>query len=339
MRIAYVADPKTGNGFYRGIGPMTALQQVRGHHVREVPINLGDPPLAAVRDVDVLHIHRYAEEGAVSLARTAKAHGAAVVWDNDDDIGSVPKGTPGYRRQGGMMWERRLAGMRRIFQLADLVTAPSAPLAARLREYGARHAEVIENHVADQWVLRTRPPREGVTIGWIAGLEHQIDAERLPIRETLQRLLDERPEVRVVSFGLGLGLRDERYRHVSVVPLLRLTEEAGVFDVGIAPLSDIAMNRARSNIKLKEYAAAGACWLASPIGPYVGHGEKQGGRLVPDDGWYDALARLLDKPRERAKLTKRAGKWVAGETLSKAARVWEARFEEAIARSRRAAAA
>jgi glycosyltransferase involved in cell wall biosynthesis len=339
MRIAYVADPATGNGFYRGVGPMTALAQCRGHQVRPVSINDGDPPLAAVRDVDVLHIHRYAEPGAVGLAREAKAHGAAIVWDNDDDLGSVPKNTPGYRRQGGMMWERRLAGMKKIFELADLVTAPSRTLVERLSEYGASHVEMIENHVPDQFVLRSRPPRDGVTIGWIAGLEHQLDVERIPIVAVLQRLLDERPEVRVVSFGLGLGLRGDRYRHVDVVALMELTRAAATFDVGIAPLSDIAMNRARSNIKLKEYAAAGACWLASPVGPYIGLGEQQGGRLVPDDGWHDALARLLDKPRERAKLTKRAGKWVAGETLSKNARTWEARFEEAIARARAGSAA
>jgi glycosyltransferase involved in cell wall biosynthesis len=339
MRIAFVADPRTGNGFYRGAGPMTALAQCRGHQVRFVSINEGDPSLAAVRDVDVLHIHRYAEPGAIGLAREAKAHGAAIAWDNDDDMGSVPKSTPGYRRQGGMMWERRLAGMKKIFEIADLVTAPSGALVERLREYGAPHAEVIENHVPDQFVLRSRPPRDGVTIGWIAGLEHQLDVERVPVRDALQRLLDERPEVRVVSFGLGLGLRSDRYRHVDVVPLLELTRAAGTFDVGIAPLSDIAMNRARSNIKLKEYAAAGACWLASPIGPYAGLGEKQGGRLVPDDGWHDALARLLDKPRERAKLAKRAGRWVAGETLSKNARTWEKRFEEAIGRAQAGAAA
>lgn len=339
MRIAYAADPRTGNGFYRGVGPMAALEQVRGHQVTPISLEGGDPQLAAVRGIDVLHIHRYGEPGAVRLAREAKAQGAAVVWDNDDDMGSVPKGTPGYRRQGGMMWERRLAGMRKIFQIADLVTTPSRALAERLREYGAPHAEVVENHVPDEFVLRSRPPREGVTIGWIAGLEHQLDVERIPLRATLQRLLDERPEVRVVSFGLGLGLRGERYRHVDVVRLFDLTRAAAVFDVGIAPLSDIAMNRARSNIKLKEYAAAGACWLASPIGPYVGHGEKQGGRLVSDEDWHDALARLIEKPRERAKLTKRAGKWVAGETLSKHAAEWEARFEEAIARSRRTTAA
>ena len=338
MRVAYVADPRSGNGFYRGIGPMTALEQ-RGHAVRHVPINEGRPPLEAVRDVDVLLIHRYAEPGAVGLAREAKARGAAIAWDNDDDLGSVPKGTPAYRKQGGMMWERRLAGMRRIFAFADLVTAPSRGLVERLRGYGAPHAQVVENHVPDAFVQRSRPPREGVTIGWIAGLEHRMDAESIPIRETLQRLLDERPEVRVTSFGLGLGLRGERYRHVDVVPLLELTRAAAAFDVGIAPLSDHAMNRARSNVKLKEYAAAGVPWLASPIGPYVGHGEKQGGRLVADGDWHDALARLIEKPRERAKLAKRAGRWVAGETLSKQAGGWEACFEQAIARARAGAAA
>jgi hypothetical protein len=99
------------------------------------------------------------------------------------------------------------------------------------------------------------------------------------------------------------------------------------------------MNRARSNIKLKEYAAAGACWLASPIGPYAGLGEKQGGRLVADDDWYPALLRLVEKPRERAKLAKRAAKWVETETLSHNIGVWETCFEQAIARARAGSAA
>jgi hypothetical protein len=184
----------------------------------------------------------------------------------------------------------------------------------------------------------TAPFWLGVEIGWIAGLEHQVDVEAIPIRAALQRVLEERPEVRVTSFGLGLGLPRDRYRHVNVVNLMELTRTAGTFDIGIAPLSDIAMNRARSNVKLKEYSAAGACWLASPIGPYAGMGEKQGGRLVADDRWHEELVRLLDKPRDRAKLAKRAGKWVVGETLSKQMRTWESRLQAAVARARTATA-
>jgi hypothetical protein len=339
VRIAYLANPTMGNGFYRGIGPMTALAQCRGHVVRQLSIDEDRSQVAAVRDVDVLHIHRFADERALLLACEAKAAGAAIVWDNDDDMGSVPKGTPAYRIHGGVRWEQRLSWMKRIFRLADLVTAPSRTLAERLRELGAPHVAVIENHVPDQF-LHTRPrPRAGVTIGWIAGLEHQLDVERIPIVAVLRRLLDEREDVRVVTFGLGLGLRDARYRGIDVVPLLELADEAAAFDIGIAPLADLEFNRSRSSIKLKEYAAAGAIWLASPIGPYVGLGEKQGGRLVPDDRWYDELLRLIDKPRERTKLAKRARKWVAGETLSKHAADWEARFEQAIARARASSAA
>ncbi|MGB2711011.1 MAG: glycosyltransferase, partial [Conexibacter sp.] len=337
MRIAYLAEPDSGNGFYRGIGPMTALEQCRGHSVRRLSTDEDRPPLADVRNVDVLHVHRYCDERALRLIREAKAHGAALVWDNDDDITAVPKGTPAYRFFGGMQGERRRAGMKRIFGVADLVTAPSRVLAERLRAAGAPRAEVIENQLPDQFLKVDRRPHRGVTIGWIAGLEHQLDAERIPIRATLQRLLDEREDVNVVTFGLRLGLRSERYRAVDVVPLFELTQEAAAFDIGIAPLADIDLSRARSNIKLKEYAAAGAPWLASPIGPYAGMGEKQGGRLVADDGWHEQLTRLIDKPRERRKLAKRATKWVAGETLTKHAADWEAKLAAAVERARAAA--
>ncbi len=224
MRIAYLANPTMSGGFYRAIGPMTALAQVRGHMVRALSTDDERPPLAAVRDVDVLHIHRFADERAQLLAREAKAAGAAVVWDNDDDMGSVPKGTPAYRVHGGVRWEQRLTGMRKIFRLADLVTAPSRTLVERLRALGAPHAEVIENHVPDQFLHARSRPHTGITIGWIAGLEHQLDTERIPIVSVLQQLLDERDDVNVLTFGLGLGLRSERYRSIDVVPLLELRE-------------------------------------------------------------------------------------------------------------------
>jgi len=339
MRIAYLSDRISGNGFYRGTGPMTALEQLRGHDVRQLPLDEDRPPLAGVRDVDVLYVHRFCDERALKLVREAKEHGAAVVWDNDDDMGASPKKSISYRAFGGVNWERRLQAMRRIFRLTDLVTAPSRVLAGRLAEAGAAHTAVVENHLPDQFLDVERRPHDGVTIGWIAGLEHQVDAEQLPIRAVLQRLLDERGDVNVVTIGLGLGLRSERYRHIDVAPLFELTQEAAAFDVGIAPIADIDLNRARSNVKLKEYAAGGGAWLASPIGPYAGMGEKQGGRLVPDDRWHEELARLVDKPRERRKLAKRASKWVTGETLTAHVGDWEERFGEALERARAAAVA
>ncbi|HEX5146004.1 MAG TPA: glycosyltransferase family 4 protein [Conexibacter sp.] len=336
MRIAYLADLTSANGYYRAIGPMEALER-RGHQVYNVPTADPRGAAAAMPGIDVLHVHRFVEPPVQELVRAARAAGTVVVWDNDDDMGSVPKGTAAYQHTGGINWERRLASMRRLFRDVTLVTSPSAVLAQRLGELGAARTAVIENFVPDEFVQATPEPHDGVVIGWIAGLEHQLDAERMPIRAVLERLLEERPEVRVVTLGLRLGLKSPRYENRKHIPLLELAQQAAAFDVAIAPILDLDFNRSRSNVKLKEYAAAGVPWLASPVGPYAELGEKHGGRLVPDDGWHAALTQLIDRPRERRKLAKRGRRWAAGQTITKNAERWEACLGEVVARARAAA--
>jgi glycosyltransferase involved in cell wall biosynthesis len=115
-----------------------------------------------------------------------------------------------------------------------------------------------------------------------------------------------------------------------------LTANCADFDVGIAPLADVDFNRARSNIKVKEYAAAGVPWLASPIGPYMGLGEREGGRLVADDQWHEHLVRLIDKPRARRKLAKRASAWATAHTVGKHADKWERALSGALEHARAA---
>lgn len=331
MQIAYLAASDTGNGFYRGTAPMMALE-LRGHRVVRLPTE-GALPGGVLDSIDLLHVHRFADDRTLKLARAAKERGAAVVWDNDDDVGGIPRGTVAYSRYGGANWERRRVAMRRIFAHADLVTAPSAHLAQRLADDGATRTAVVENYPPDVFRQRDSRPHAGVVVGWIAGKEHAFDAEQLDLRAVCERLLADVPELRLHTFGARLGAPSERYVHVDVVPLLRLTEEATAFDIGIAPLADAGMNRARSNIKLKEYAAAGLPWLASPIGPYAGMGEQQGGRLVADDRWYEEIRRLVEKARDRRKLQKRAVKWVEGETLERNAHRWEELFLDAAERA------
>jgi glycosyltransferase involved in cell wall biosynthesis len=334
MRIAYLGEPSSGNGFYRSLGPMAALAE-RGHHLRAVPVMREAPlPPGLLEDVDVLHIHRFHEPRSHRLAREARARRAAVVWDDDDNLASIPKGAYNARLWRSFDGQRRMADKRRLLRVVDLATAPSAHLASHLLDEGAARAEVIPNFVPDALLDPQRVPRPRVTIGWSAGLEHQIDVDRLPIVPALQRLLDERQDVDVIALGLGLPLTSDRYAHIPFVPLEQLTQALATLDVGIAPLADIEFNRARSDVKLKEYASAGVSWLASPTGPYVGLGEKQGGRLVPDDGWHAALTRLIEKPRERRRLAKHGARWAAEQTLSRNVGAWEDAFGAAIERSR-----
>jgi glycosyltransferase involved in cell wall biosynthesis len=332
VRIALLSEPQLVNSNYRAYQPIQALQR-KGHTIVR---NEADHPLspAEIFACDVTFIHRIANSVIQEIAAGLNERGLGLVWDNDDDVTRVPKSNPLYGRHGGFKGHQRRTDIGAMMRMAQVVTTPSAVLADQYSELGAEDVRVLENYVPAEFE-KVRPQRHnGIVIAYLAGLEHQVDYQRLSLRKTLTDLLEAHPDLRVMSIGLGLGLPVERYEHISLVPFLDLARTMSYADIGIAPLIDIPWNRARSNVKLKEYASAGLPWLASPVGPYIGMGEEQGGRLVPDDGWRAALEQLITDARERRKLAKRAAKWVKGEVIHRHVHRWEDALKDAIERAR-----
>ena len=173
-------------------------------------------------------------------------------------------------------------------------------------------------------------PHEGIHIGWMAMPTHADSFEALRIRATLEHLLQRHAHLSITGVGLDLKLRSRRYIHAEGIPYGLVAQSLAHFDVAIAPLADTATNQARSDIKLKEYAIAGVPWLASDYGPYVGYGEDQGGRLVRDDEWFDALNGLLSDGKAQRKLAKRGQKWAKDQTLERNAPLWAGALQQAI---------
>ena len=336
LRLACAAT-RTPNGHYRVIVPLQEMAR-RGHTVHWP----GDRTFLALRDGatpawDAMHIQQmHDEEGLEIMARVRQA-GVAVVWDTDDDISAVTRGSEAWHRHGG----RR--GIRRHFRqalqaarTAHLVTTTNEHLAQVYRDAGAEQVVVVENYLAPEDLKHPRRRHQGVVIGITAAGEHEPDLRRMKLGETLERLLERHDGVRVVAIGADLRLRSKhRYTHTDGVEIDELIPIESEFDIGLAPLRDTRFNRARSNVKLKEYAAAGAMWLASPVGPYVGMGEEQGGQLVRDDEWLAALeALLVDADRRRA-LADRARAWAQGQTIRAGAARWQAAYRDAVERARR----
>jgi glycosyltransferase involved in cell wall biosynthesis len=276
-------------------------------------------------------MHRMATPEMQRLIGRVREAGVAVMWDNDDDVTAMPKSNPLYARFGGARSRELRAGVRAMVRLADIVTTPSSVLADQYREFGAVDVRVLENYMPPEFGPVRPAKHQGIAIVCLAALEHQIDYQELRLRDTLRRLLDQHPDVRVTSLGLGLGLDHERYANRKRIPFLELARTLASFDIGIAPLVDIPWNRARSNVKLKEYASAGLAWLASPVGPYLGMGEQEGGRLVPDGEWHMALQQLIANGRERRKLGKRALRWARSQGIEQHVDRWEAALRDAAA--------
>jgi glycosyltransferase involved in cell wall biosynthesis len=326
VRIAVYAEQKNPSSYYRAIEPMTALAR-KGHAVH---VNVSNTEvIPAMLDSEVLLISRWVGAGTLRMAQTMRAAGMAVVWDLDDAVTLAPELNP-----TALDNQRRRRLVEAMARFADVVTTTTEPLAEQFRAIGVESFHVIDNYLGDHFADLQPEPHDGLVIGWAAWLDHQADWKQLELHATFERLLDAHPSLRVESVGLvSLNLPPDRYRQTHAVPLEQLGRQLTRFDMGIAPIADTPFNRARSSVKVKEYAAAGVPWLASPVGPYVGLGPKQGGRLVPDDQWYRAIDELLSKPRLLRRLARRARRWGAGQLVADNTGPWEDALADAVERS------
>lgn len=316
--------------YYRAIEPMRALER-RRHEVVWPATDDGAPTPGALARCDVVHIYRRFDKTTQSVIERLAANGTAIVWDTDDDLSAVPRESPMYKKTGGVKGQVIHRETIKTARHAHVMTTTTDALAARYETAGIPRIEVIGNYLASR-PKRRRHRHNGIVVGWVAALEHKADVARIPIARALGALLDKHPDLRVECVGVDLKLR-ERYRHDGFLPFMTLADRIGGFDIAIAPLADIPFNATRSNIKVKEYAASGVPWLASPTGPYVGLGEEQGGRLVPDDQWLEELDRLISASRDRRRLARQGKKWAKRERIETEIHRWEAVFEEAAART------
>jgi glycosyltransferase involved in cell wall biosynthesis len=334
MRVTALVMEGIVNAIYRSLVPMQALAE-RGHTVHlEEREQIRDP--GALLERDVVHITRMYSPEAVRVARRLREAGVALVYDNDDDVSATHVGHE-YDR---LTRQQILSGITAMVRCAHVVTTPSDAIAERYREMGAEDVRVLPNCLPP--IFRRQggiPARREVILGWLAAGEHKADLKALGLRGILERLLEAHPQLQVIGIGLPLDLRSDRYDPWPITAYGRLPELMSWFDLGIAPLIDTPFNRARSNVKLKEYAAIGAAWLASPVGPYAGMGEAQGGRLVADDRWYEEIERLILDAEARRGLAQRGRAWVRGEYIEAHIDLWESVLEDAVARATAASGA
>lgn len=335
MRIGFVVNHEIVNADYRAYQAMNELRR-RGH---DVVYRRPDGPLLQLGELkrcDVVLVHRFTDLDTLGTMKELREAGVGVVWDDDDDRLNLPRENPRHASYLGRNRRRLAFELRHAINLSHVVTTPSTALAARLRSFGAEDVRIVENFIPQEFV-RVRPRRHpGIVVAMVAALEHQVDYQALQLKPVFERLLTARSSVRFLAVGLGLGLPQERCTHVPRVPLLQLAGTLAEADIGIAPLADIPFNRARSNVKLKEYGAAQLPWLASPVGPYAHLGEDQGGRLVRDDSWEQELLDLVDDGKARKRLAKRGHKWARTQTIDANVGQWLQVFEDAARRARQA---
>ena len=258
-------------------------------------------------DCAVIVFQRYMDAGLEDAVTAARNNGQIIVNDIDDWFwGLHPKNSAHKLTDPKYSPKANIAHYRKILLASDVIVVSTPFLAARVIEWGAQRVEIIPNGVDIKIYPQRRHTDRPPVIGW-AGSVASRSGDLTILRKPFATLPDTiafhhtGDDHNAPSFASETGIHPKR---VSTLPLLAPHEYPyGLpFDIGVVPLVDIDFNRAKSNIKGLEYAAAGIPFVASPLPEYVWLAEDHGiGRLAKTSrDWTKQLAALLDYDTRRA---------------------------------------
>lgn len=255
---------------------------------------------------DIIVTQRFAVtsiQAAERLAAHARATGAALVYDLDDDLLNVPRTHPDAAEL------RPLAKVaRRMLTLADAVWVSTPALARRLAPLRP-DALVIENRL-DERIWACAPPRPRtrqtpVRILAMGTTTHDRDYRLIePALQRLKAEYDNRVSIDILGMTNQPELPEGLNRIGPSMNAVRsypgfvhwLTNVQPSWHIGLAPLLDSPFNASKSAVKAMDYAALGAVVLASDVDVYRGSlADGPAGALVANTAqdWYAALDRMV----------------------------------------------
>lgn len=273
--------------------------------------------LADLYSYHAVILQRALSATSVALLRAAKAEGCLTVYDADDNFDLIDAVITDpespwreyYRKAHGRVVEL-LGGVDWI----KVYSSSAVPLFRRrnpnvvaIRPF---HHDVAETpQAASPQGVSASPVRVG-----FLGSEHK-DADFEPVMGPLRELLGGGHPIALEFFGFcPRALADDN--RVTRIPwesdYRRFREQllARRWDIGLAPLRDLDFNRCKSNVKYREYAAAGIAGVYADVDVYkatVVHGRT--GLLVTQGdpaAWLRAIRLLCAEPGLRAAIAQAA---------------------------------
>jgi hypothetical protein len=253
--------------------PERAARDISGADLTEVfgpvpdlPVQWLAPPYATLPSgativptaCDVLRLRALFDAGPVVLDSDRDVFASDVKHLSSVDVANARK-----RPLTGRDLDAWRADYRDMVAAAAAVTVPTQALADVYREAGAREVYVIANAVDPAQLHEPARWFESFGVGYAGGSGHEDSLEL--IRRALEWAAGE-PDVESVIFGANEDEALTRGGDWRFCDHLSWTASyadyqyqlSGLFDVGLMPLAEGEYNRGRSDLKVCEYAMAGA---------------------------------------------------------------------------------
>lgn len=339
LRIPPVAD--CGVGYYRQWLPlMTAREKgeldftcheftwgkrgmdAEGHQMEPSDVSLSE----AGKWADLIYYSRndvpeyIAAAGGLRdhLKETQKKY-KPIVLDIDDNVQATRPYNPGYRsfhpNSPNMVWNIKSLG---VF---DAITVSTD----ELKEFYSKYTDPTKIYVcpnslnmkerdevnamdfADSKLFKKKDGE--VRIGWTGSASHWENLKH--IEPAVISILKKYPQTTFYYTGIfgdlfvEKELRDAgRIVNIGWADLKewpKFNRECN-FDIALAPLTDNAFNRAKSNLRILEYGSAKFPVICSPVRPYKCFTDKEVIFATEDYDWYEKIEWMINNAEERKEL-------------------------------------
>lgn len=227
----------------------------------------------------------------LSLILGCKEYGKLkLIVDVDDDVLAVhtEPNNPAYK--AFMDKDARYAEYAQVaMREADLLVCSTEYLYNKYASLNPNR--VVVNNCTDEKFFNYENKPDDVTIGFAGAGGHQGDWKMI---ESVLKKLKEKYKFKVKMIGpMQSDVIDEQIKWVDMFKYPKTLVDMG-FSIGVAPLKDSLMNRAKSNLKWLEYSTYEIPTVASDVVSYRGIDNIL--YATEPDEWYSQLEKLiLDK--------------------------------------------
>lgn len=231
-------------------------------------------PVERFFEYDIVVLQQVRGPKWLDLIRRLQAAGVTVLFETDDYLHALRK------KQDHDFKAHFSPEMLRELDLAmaacDGLIVSTDFLARRYKKPG-QPVYVCRNGIDLSRYALTRPPHEGVVVGWAGGTGHQNAV--LPWLKELDTLMTEREDVRFISVGQPFGTALEgkhgnaRALSIPFAMIENYPAAMTMFDIALAPAGDTNFYRAKSDLRWLESSALGMPLIADPhVYPDIEHG-------------------------------------------------------------------
>jgi hypothetical protein len=346
-----------GAGWYRCRIIADALRE-RGHDVVHCP-NVGNNTKTGeihprtwdgeyLSGYEVLIFQRWMTEQAAEVIKAGQRFGQVCINDVDDWFDGIsatngafsathPRLNVMNRQQARQSHNQSVTPSNRNFYrhglaASSLLTVSTPYLADRYAKLGVKIV-VLRNAIdLDRW-KPIRPP-DKPTIGWVGATTHR--SSDLQVLHGVLGPFVEAKDLRFIHSGTArgspsaanmLGIPESIVRTRQQTSILEYPDLFAGIGIGVAPLSDISFNYAKSAIKVMEYSASGIPFVASDLPEYAWY--KAGLVAKRPKDWLRSLSSLMD-PSYRRDVALQARQRVEAEDIRNRICDWESVYSACL---------